>query len=92
MHQKRYRRRWCIATVSVTFGGWTVTPHLQGRSAGDLADVVSGAAPAYDLTRCPARVVGIEIAGPGSRPVRATCDCRPATARGPPRARTSKGS
>lgn len=55
-----------IATAPITFGSWTVTPRLEGRPAGDMPDVVSGAAPAYDLTRYPARVVGLEIAGPGS--------------------------
>ncbi|KZS68000.1 hypothetical protein LTS72_25905 [Mycobacterium ostraviense] len=55
-----------IATVPITFGSWTVTPRLEGRPTGDMPNVVSGAAPAYDLTRYPARVVALEIAGPGS--------------------------
>lgn len=55
-----------IATVPIVFGRWTVTPRLDGRPAGDVPDVVSGAAPAYDLTRYPARVVGLDVAGAGS--------------------------
>ncbi|ORB84717.1 hypothetical protein B1987_13995 [Mycobacterium kansasii] len=55
-----------IATVPIRFGTWTITLRLEGRPAGDMPDVVSGASAAYDLTRYAARVVGLEIAGPGS--------------------------
>jgi hypothetical protein len=55
-----------IAIGPIRFGKWSITPRLEGRPEGAPPKMVAGASPAYDLAHYSARVVGIDIAGPGS--------------------------
>jgi hypothetical protein len=50
-----------IATTSPRLGSWVARPELDGRPAGDVPRVVSGASPAYDLEQRQAKVVRVHF-------------------------------
>ena len=51
-----------IATTSPRLGSWVARPELDGRPAGELPALVSGASPAYDLEKHHAKVVRLRFA------------------------------